>query len=582
METIAMYLKQRVSQLIAETVAELQAEGLLPVELTIAPELERPGQAEHGDFATNLAMKWAKAAKKAPRVIADAFVRKVGKYTDLLAKAEAAGPGFINLSLAPGVLMSEMDAIRAADAGYGSADWEQGKKYLLEFVSANPVGPLNIVSARAAAVGDSLGRILKSQGAEVQREYYINDAGNQARLFGKSLYARWQESQGMRLVFPDEKGVYSEPEQPGQVMHFPAEGYRGEYVAPAAVASAQLLKAQLAGATPEEACALFKYEGVRRMVALHKDVLQKFGVEFDRWYSEGSLFAEGKVKTALEDMQKRGFVFEKDGAVWFRSTDFGDDKDRVLIKANGDAAYILSDIAYHRDKFERGFTDLVDLWGPDHHGYIARMKAAIQALGHDPVSFQVHIVQQVNLLEDGKPVAMSKRAGKFIEMQELIDDIGKDVARFFFLMRSTDSHLDFDLDLARKHTDENPVFYVQYAHARISSILRKAGSEGVLLPGADQIAAGRLAPEPEETALARMLSAYPEVLDLAARTLEPHGLAFYLKDLATVFHRFYTECRVLDPDALERSRGRLALADATRIVLRNGLQLLGVDAPDTM
>jgi len=558
-----VYLKQRVKDLLIQAAAELQAEGVLPGDAAIQPELERPAALEHGDYATNLALKLAKPARKAPKLIAEALQRKLEAHEDMLARVEVAGPGFVNLYLKPDIFLAESDAVRIAGEAYGHANWGEGRKLLLEFVSANPVGPLNVVSARAAAVGDSLARILGSQGVTVQKEYYINDAGNQARLFGLSLFTRWRQSLGEDRPMPE-------------------EGYQGEYVLPTAQAIAREQAAELAAADEAGQTAIFRRCGVAHMVASHREDLARFGVEFEQWFSEASLYEQGKVRAALEDLKTRGYVFEQDGAVWFRSTDFADDKDRVLIKANGDPAYIMADIAYHRDKFERGFTELVDIWGPDHHGYIARMKAAMQALGREAEAFRVLIAQQVNLLENGQPVAMSKRAGRFITMNDLVGDVGKDVARFFFLMRSTDAHLDFDLDLARKHTEDNPVFYVQYAHARICSIIKKAQAEGFTLPETGTPAAMELAAVPEELAVARELAAFPEMLEISARNLEPHGLAFYLRDLAAVFHRFYTVCRVLDAEAPERSRARLALIESIRVVLRNGLGLLGVEAPESM
>jgi len=559
-----VYIKQRIYTLVDEAVKALQADGILPADLAIKPEIERPAQATHGDFSTNLAMKLAKSARKAPRIIAEALREKLKANTEILESAEVAGPGFVNLKLRPHCLLAEADAIRSAGEQYGTSAQGRGRKLLLEFVSANPTGPLNIVSARAAAVGDSLANILASQGVEVCREYYINDAGRQARLLGHSMYARQRQ-------------------QLGEDYPVPEGGYEKDYVIAVARASAEVQGQALAEASEAEAIELNRQFGVKEMVARHQKSLDTYGVKFDNWFSELTLHQKGKVQAAVDDLKARGYVYEKDGAVWFASTKFGDDKDRVLKKADGDWAYIAADIAYHRDKFERGYTELVDLWGPDHHGYIIRMRAAMQALGHEPEAFKVHIVQQVNLLEAGKPVSMSKRGeGRLLEMDDLINEVGKDVARFFFLMRSTDAHLDFDLDLARKHSEDNPVYYVQYAYARICSILKKAETEELPLPPGNEAVLKRHIPEPGELLLLRELTAYPEMLAMCARSLEPHGLAFYLRDLATTFHRFYTVCRVVDASAKERSLCRLALVDATRIVLKNGLTLLGISAPESM
>jgi arginyl-tRNA synthetase len=558
-----VYLKERVYKIISETVATLQAEGSLPADLNIQPELERPAQVQHGDFSTNLAMKLTKALRKPPRAIAEMVVEKL-TLNPLFESVEIAGPGFVNVRLKADVLLAEAEAIRAAGEKYGTSDSGRGRKLLLEFVSANPTGPLNIVSARAAAVGDALANLLNSQGVQVCREYYVNDAGRQARLLGHSMYARHQQSIGKEYPVPE-------------------GGYEKDYVGIAATASAEAQSEALESADEVGAIELHRQFGVAAMVDRHKKSLEDYGVEFDNWYSELTLHQSGKVEEAIAELEKHDCVYNKDGAKWFAATKFGDDKDRVLKKADGYWAYIAADIAYHRDKFERGYTELVDLWGPDHHGYIARMKAAMQALGHEPDAFQVHIVQQVNLLEDGKPVSMSKRGeGKLLEMDDLIQDVGRDVARFFFLMRSTDAHLDFDLDLARKHSEDNPVYYVQYAYARIFSIIKKAKEEGLAIPTQDEQVLKDHSAVAEELNLIRELSVYPEMLANCARSLEPHGLAFYLRDLATTFHRFYTVCRVVDKEAIQQSRARLGLLAATRIVLQNGLGLLGISTPESM
>jgi arginyl-tRNA synthetase len=469
-------------------------------------------------------------------------------------------------------LTDEVRAVRQLGEAYGCDTWGQGRRLLLEFVSANPTGPLNIVSARAASVGDSLARILRSQGVEVATEYYVNDAGNQAQLLGASLAARWQQGQGQDVSIPE-------------------EGYQGEYIAALAREIAAEYPAELEAANTGAQGALpafFRKHGVEKIVGWHQAALADFGVTFTNWFHEIDLVEPPRdspivpVDIVVGQLQAQGYLYDKDQATWFRSTDFADDKDRVLIKNDGTKTYLTTDIAYHVYKYARGYSELIDIWGPDHHGYIARMQAAMQALGRPAESFKVLIAQQVNLLENGAPVAMSKRAGVFITMADLIKDVGRDVARFFFLMRSTDAHLDFDLDLARKHTDENPVFYVQYAHARICSILAKAQEEQWQVPENAAPLAFTQPAVPEELAMVRALTAFPEIVEAAARNLEPHTVAFYLRDLATEFHRFYTLCRVLDPEARERSLVRLALIDATRLVLRNGLGLLGIGAPEKM
>ncbi|MCD4812093.1 arginine--tRNA ligase [bacterium] len=559
-----MYLKNRVHTLMKEEIAVLESEGFLPQESTRALEIERPAQTTHGDFSTNLAMKLAKSVRKPPRVIAEALVGKLSAHQDFFAEVTIAGPGFVNFRLHPECLLEEAHAIRERGQAYGTSDLGKGRKLLLEFVSANPTGPLNIVSARAAAVGDALAAILISQGVVTSKEYYVNDAGRQARLLGHSMYARWKQAQGENYPVPE-------------------GGYEKDYVGEVARASAEIQAAAFVKADEASAIELHRSFGVREMVGRHQQSLRDYGVTFDTWYSEKKLHDSGMVETAIVELKERGFVYEKEGALWFASTKFGDDKDRVLKKADGDWAYIAADIAYHRDKFERGFTELMDLWGPDHHGYIARMQAAMQALGHDADAFRVRIVQQVNLLEGGKAVSMSKRGeGRLLEMDDLIKDVGRDVARFFFLMRSTDAHLDFDLDLARKHSDDNPVYYVQYAYARICSILKKAETEGLPVPAADEKILKNYSAQEAELDLIRVLSTYPEILETCFRNLEPHGLTFYLRDLATAFHRFYTFCRVVDLENREQSTRRLVMVDAARIIFKNGLALLGVSAPESM
>ncbi len=558
-----MYIRELAKTWVTEAWQTCREQGQLPAAPEVELELERPSQADHGDFATNLALKLAKPAKMAPRKIAELLAAQLTQHQDYFEKVEIAGPGFVNLFLQPAWWLQEADDIREQAQAYGSSTWGSGRKLLLEFVSANPVGPLNVVSARAAAVGDALANVLQSQGVEVAREYYINDAGRQAFLLGQSCYARWRQSLGEEPAMPE-------------------EGYQGDYVKDLAQAIAAEAGPELAAKSEDEAVRFFLTQGVAKMVASHREDLRAFGVVFDHWFSERTLHDRGEVEQAVAMLKEHDVVYEKDGALWFASTRYGDDKDRVLKKADGYWAYIAADIAYHQDKYQRGYRELLDLWGPDHHGYIPRMKAAMQALGHDPQTFQVHIVQQVNLLEGGQQVAMSKRAGKFITMRELVNDVGKDVARFFFLMRSTDSHLDFDLDLARKHSDENPVFYIQYAHARICSLLRKAEAEGFTLPPENDKIMANHNPLPEEMTLIKALTIYPEILEVCARTLEPHGLAFALRDLATAFHRFYTVCRVLDEGQKDLSSIRLALCDAVKVVLSNGLTLLGLDSPEKM
>lgn len=567
------YLADQVAHKIQDALARLEQNGFLPAGLALQAEVERPADPAFGDYSCNVAMKYAKQIKKAPIQTAQALAEQLRQDPDLLS-AEGVKPGFVNLRLSPRVLLEECARIRLAGAAYGSSDRGRGRRLLLEFVSANPTGPLNIVSARAAAVGDSLVRMLRSQGVEAAAEYYINDAGNQALLLGESLLARFKQFKGEQAEVPE-------------------EGYQGEYIVDLMKEIADENQAEiqtaLAGPAPKsQLLDIFRLHGVAKIVAWHKRDLENFEVKFDEWFHEKDLVEPPRGSTMmpffkiLELLEAKGYIFEKDGAKWFRSTDFGDDKDRVVEKSDKTFTYLATDIAYHVHKYARGYTELVDIWGPDHHGYIPRMQAAMQALGHPAEAFRVLIAQQVNLFEAGQPVAMSKRAGKFVTMADLVREVGRDVARFFFLMRATSAHLDFDLDLARKHTEDNPVYYVQYAYARICSILRKAGEENLGLPAPEEPVSAGYEAQAEELSLARELAVFPETLASCALALEPHGLAFYLRDLATQFHRFYTVCRVLDAGAPEVTRGRLALVDATRQVLENGLKLLGISAPQSM
>jgi arginyl-tRNA synthetase len=531
-------------------------------------ELAVPRDPAHGDWTCNIAMAMARELKRPPRQLAEALAAAFPRDPAVLEPVEVAGPGFLNFRYAAPFVAGLPQAIRRAGEEFGKHDHARGLAVMVEYVSANPTGPLNVVNARAAAVGATLVRLLRATGHRAEGEFYVNDAGNQVDLLGASVRARL-----------DGRPV-------------PELGYQGAYVGDIA----EQIRAE--GAPADEAA--LREAAIGRMLAWQQRDLADYGAEFATWFRESSLHRGGHVAETLEALEGRGMTYravkpeaagdgardDHDGdggaeatgeATWLRTSRFGDDKDRVLVKSGGAPTYLLPDVAYHRSKRARGFRHAIDLWGPDHHGYIARMKAALLALGLEPDFLEVLIVQQVNLLSGGQPVKMSKRAGEFVTLRDLMDDVGADAAKFFFLMRGTSSPLDFDLDLAKQQNDENPAFYVQYAHARICSILRYGAERG--LAPADAPARGGLAPE--ETALVRLLATFPEVVRGAAMTREPQRIPAYLVETAAAFHRFYHQCRVVTED-LERSRDRLALVDATRIVLRNGLALMGVGAPERM
>lgn len=530
--------------------------------------LERPKDKGHGDWATNLAMILAKPEKKAPRAVAGIILRHLNLEGTWVSQTEIAGPGFINFYLDPSWLDESTRRILAQGEAYGRSEAGRGQKVIVEFVSANPTGPMVLVQARSGAVGDTLCNLLDAAGYEVWREFYVNDAGNQIRVLGRTLEVRVRQ-------------------QLGEALELPEEAYHGEYVIDLARRyleqfGLEAVKAQLAG--PEE----IRYDRFGQWAAeqnrsSQERVLLEYGVRFDRWFSERSLRQAGEPEKVVSQLTGRGHTYEREGAVWFRSTAFGDDKDRVLRKSDGEYTYVVPDIAYHQNKFARGFTQVIDILGPDHHGYVARMRAALQALGYPAENFEVIISQQVRLLKGGELVSMSKRAGQFITLEDLLNEAGRDAARFFFLTRSPDSHLDFDLDLARTQTNENPVFYVQYAHARICSLLRQEGAEPLAASNAlspQGIDFSRLT-DPSEIELMDYLSLLPGDIASAAASWEPQWMTRYALDLAGLFHAFYTRCRVLTDDT-ELSRSRLALCSATRTALKNTLRLLGVSAPERM
>jgi arginyl-tRNA synthetase len=512
-----------------------------------------PKEEGHGAFASNVAMQLAGTLRRPPREIAEALRSRIPHHA-FLERVEVAGPGFLNFFLSPRFGPKVLERVLQAGDAYGTVDVGRGERVLLEFVSANPTGPLNVVSARAAAVGDSLARLLRRAGYTVHTEFYINDAGGQIERLGESVEARMLELLGRPFELPE-------------------EGYRGPYVVDVARQALAAFGEGILSAPREERVARLADFAMRQF--RQREDLEAYGVTFDRWFSERrDLHEAGKVERALGLLKERGELLPEDGALVLPTTRYGDDKDRVVVRSDGRPTYFAADIAYHLDKFERGFDTLIDLLGPDHHGYIARLKAAVAALGHPPERLEILLIQWVRLLRGGEAVSMSKRAGDFVTLAELVEEVGRDAARFFFLLRSHESPLDFDLDLAVQESNENPVFYVQYAHARIASILRQAeGVEG-------EADFSRLV-EPEELLLLRKLDAFEEEVADAAEAREPHRIARYALDLAALFHGFYTRHRVLNVDP-PLSVARLALVGAVAQVLRSALDILGVSAPERM
>ncbi len=523
--------------------------------------IEEPRERQFGDLATNLAMVLTKQARRAPREIAEILLKHLQKDKTWIEKAEIAGPGFINLYLNSEWLTGVIPEIVEQGKDYGRVNLGQGKKVQVEFVSANPTGLLHMGNARGAALGDSLAALLERAGYEVSREFYINDAGNQIYNFGLSLEARYLEAFG-------------------QTVEFPENGYHGEDLIDTVKGLIEKVGNKYLNMESElRREFLVRYALDEKLTAI-KETLMDFGVEYDVWFSEQSLHDSGAVQKTIEVLEQKNYIYEKDGALWLKSTVLGDEKDEVLVRNNGTPTYFAGDIAYHKNKFDRGFDWVINIWGADHHGHVARMKGAMQALDYNPDALQVILMQLVRLIQDGEIVRMSKRSGRYITLRELIDEVGKDAARFFFILRDPDSTVEFDLDLAKSQSSDNPVYYVQYAHARLCSILRQAQDNGLDLdlPNHDELS---LLTSREEESLLKKLADYPGEIGLAARTQEPHRLARYVLDLASLFHTFYNSQRVLVEDEGLR-KSRLALVRSTKQVIANVLGIIGVTAPERM
>jgi arginyl-tRNA synthetase len=586
-------LKAHLQELLRSGIARLREEGELPADAQAPVQLTRTRDPGHGDFASNVALVLAGRAGKAPRALAEAIVARL-PASPRVARVQIAGPGFINFHLSESAFQDVVADILQAAEDYGRSRLGQGQRVCVEFVSANPTGPLHVGHGRGAAYGGALAALLETAGYSVHREYYVNDAGRQMDILAASVWLRYLELCGEALPFP-------------------ANGYRGDYVYDIAAdlhrEAGEVLRRSalevLPGLPPDEGAGGDKEKYIDALIRRAKEILgeagygqvfdqglnviledirrdlEQFGIHYDRWFSERGLVRAGAVESAIASLRETPYVYEHEGALWFNASALGDEKDRVLVRENGQVTYFATDIAYHLDKCRRGFDHLIDVWGADHHGYVARLKAALQALGHDPKLLTVLLVQFAILYRGGERAQMSTRSGEFVTLRELRQDVGSDAARFFYVMRKSDQHLDFDLDLAKSQSADNPVYYIQYAHARIAAVMRQLAERALSWDRENGRAhLGRLV-EAHEKALLRILSRYPEVIESAAASYEPHQVAHYLRELANDFHTYYNAHTFLVEDSGLRD-ARLSLIAATAQVVRNGLGVLGVSAPESM
>ena len=579
-------MKHIVLDLLAQAVDTLQSQGELLHVPKAEISIERTRDVSHGDFATNLAMKLAKQEKTNPRALAESIRAKLPE-SPWITHTEVAGPGFINFHFSTQAYLNLIDTIRSEKDKYGASNLGQGKRVMVEFVSTNPTGPLHVGHGRGAAFGDALARTLRTAGFATHSEYYINDAGRQMDILALSVWLRYLQITGQTVQFPD-------------------NGYRGAYIKDIAATLNDGQGELLAGGTeslfddlPDDTekridtlisrCRSILGDSNYQIVfdlacdSMVQDIrqdLKEFGVEFDQWFSERSLVDDGDIYRAIETLERNGHIFEKEGAKWFRATDFGDEKDRVVMRANGVHTYFASDIAYHYNKAERGFDRIINIFGSDHHGYIKRIYASFEALGNDPERLQFLLVQFAILYRGSEKASMSTRAGDFVSLRSLREEVGNDAARFFYVLRKADQHMDFDLELAKSQSSDNPVYYIQYAHARICSVFRQLQEKG--LPTLECLTPDyALLTETQELELLQTLSRFPEVIELAATSYEPHQIAYYLRDLANAFHTYYNAHPFLSSEEDLRT-ARLGLIDATRVVIANGLNILGVSAPESM
>ncbi len=564
MKNITEEIRRQIKNTVLDSIEKSIKNGELPpLEITDV-FIEIPREKGHGDFSTNIAMQITKTAKKAPRQIADIIIKNIDLKDTYVAEVTCAGPGFINFTLDTRYLYDAVRIIKEEKEQYGRINIGNGKKVMVEFVSANPTGPLHMGNARGGALGDLIASVLDAAGYDVTREFLINDAGNQIEKFGTSLEARY-----IQLI----KGE--------DAVEFPEDGYHGEDITEHMKDFIEIHGDSYINTASEERKKVFVDFALPRNIARIREGLESYGISFDVWFSEQTLHKSGQVAETIELLRKNGCTLENDGALWLKGSVIGSDKDEVLVRNNGIPTYFAADIAYHRNKFEkRGFEWVINLWGADHHGHVARMKAAMAAIGINPDKLDVVLFQLVRLYRNGEIARMSKRTGKSISLMDLVDEVGRDAVRFFFNTKASGSHLDFDLDLAVKQSNENPVFYVQYAHARICSMLKLLESEGIAIPETKD-AALALLDKPEEIELIKKLSEYPDEIRISAETLEPSRLTRYVLEVAASFHSFYNACRVRGEET-ELMKARLVLVDCTRIVIRNVLDLLSISAPERM
>ncbi|HEX2946193.1 MAG TPA: arginine--tRNA ligase [Clostridia bacterium] len=564
MTNIIEDLREQVRNTVKKALEAAIEKGELPQAAIGEITVETPKEKEHGEFSTNIAMQLARQVKKAPVQTASVLIGNMDITGTYIEKAECAGPGFINFYLKQSWLYDALKVIDREREDYGRINIGQGKKVMVEFVSANPTGPLHMGNARGGALGDCIASVLQAAGYDVTREFYVNDAGNQIEKFGISLEARYiQLLKGMDAVA------------------FPEDGYQGEDIIDHMKNYVAEFGDKLLEATPEDRRReLINYALPKNIERIRKG-LETYGIHYDVWFSEKSLYESGELADVLKYLREHGLVVEKEGAEWFKATEFGIDKDEVLVRNNGLTTYFASDIAYHKNKFQkRGFDRVINLWGADHHGHVARMKAAVQAIGTDPDKLDIVLFQLVRLYKNGEVARMSKRTGRAISLDDLLEDVGRDAARFIFNTKASGSHLDFDLDLAVKQSNENPVYYVQYAHARICSMLRLIESEGTKVPSADEVDLMKLT-APEELELIRKLAEYPDEIRISAQTLEPSRLTRYVEDVASLFHSFYNACRVKGEEE-SLMKARLVLVSSARTVIKNVLDLISISAPERM
>ena len=554
-------MRKKLTEIIKQAIDKSMTSGFLQSRTIPLLILEVPKDESKGDYATTIAMGMASLEKKPPRSIAEAIAGNIEDTEGIIERIEIAGPGYINFFLRTGSWLETLRKVIALGDGYGQVNIGEAKPVQVEFVSANPTGPLHVGHGRGAAFGDSLSNLLRAAGYNVRKEYYINDVGNQMQTLGRSTWLRYKQIFDPAVTFMD-------------------DGYKGDYIKDIANCVITEAKDKYLSMPESDAVPFFvKYAKDNILEGIRKD-LDDFGVIFDEWFSEKTLYETGEVEDILMQLKEKGHLYEHEDALWLNTTQFGDDKDRVVVRANGQKTYFASDIAYHQNKMKRGFHFIVDIWGADHHGYEPRMKAGVQCLGNPVERLKVILVQFVTLLREGKPVSMSTRSGEFVTLREVMDEVGKDAARFMFLTRRSDSHLDFDLELVKKESSENPVYYVQYAHARIMNIFKQAEERGIPMPSVDSTDLSLLV-LPEEIRMIKLIASYPELIEASAQALEPHRITFYLQELATALHNYYFHHRVITDD-IKLTEARLILLQGVKQVLKSGLTIIGVSAPERM